>query len=132
MSRSWRPTRSIAAADLFGGRLEEKIIEAQEVWESLRNMIPTMSKKPSAKFLKIFGTTERNRFLTDGKNVLSVLITERGSVFDITRSGDNDPNEILWAIDQEFEAGLIDEDDPDYWQGYEWREVRGDDDDQPK
>jgi hypothetical protein len=65
------------------------------------------------------GTTEHSRCLTDGKNFMWVEISNRGFVADITRYGGNDPNDILWAIDQEFEAGLIDEEHPDYWEGRE-------------
>lgn len=127
MSRSWRTTRRIAAADLFGGLLEkhgvrEKVLEASQVWESLRKMSPTMTQEPSAKFLEVFGTNNRTRYLTDGTNQVEVSITERGTMLDITHYGDNDPNDILRAIDEEFDAGLIDEDDPDHWQGFEWRD----------
>jgi hypothetical protein len=122
MSRSWRATRLIAAADLFGGRLEkygvrEKVIEPFHPWETVDGQEPLLPKPPDGDPRpKIPGTTERNRFPTDGTNVMSVIISERGSVFDITRYGDTDCNGILRAIDQEFEAGLVDEDDP--WNAY--------------
>jgi hypothetical protein len=121
----------------FGGRLEkygvrEKMIKPFHLWESIEGQEPIMDKPLNGDALpNIPGTTERNRFLTDGRNVILVMISERSFLFEITRYGDNDPNEILWAIDREFEAGLIDEDHPDYWQGYEWREGRDNPDREP-
>lgn len=50
-----------------------------------------MDKPPNGDALpKIPGTTERNRFLTDGRNVILVMIFERSFLFEITRFGDND------------------------------------------
>ena len=90
MSRGWRTTRRITAADLFGGMLEthgvrEKVVEASQVWESLRKMSPTMTQEPSAEFLEVFRTNNLTRYLTDGTNQVEVSLTERGTVFDITR-----------------------------------------------
>jgi hypothetical protein len=115
----------ITAADLFGGRLEkygvrEKIIKEQDVHEWAAEQGLTL---PPGAGGTMPGTTETSRCLTDGTNYMWVEISKRGFVADITRYGDNDPNDILWAIDQEFEAALIDEEHPDYWKGYEGQVV---------
>lgn len=121
MSRSWRTTRLIAAADLFGGRLEkhgvrETIVEAEDVHEWTAKIGATLPKGAGG---TIPGTTERSRCLTDGTNIMWVDVSKSGYVSEITRYGDNDCNGILGAIDDEFEAGLIDEDHSDYWGAFE-------------
>src|SRR6516162_2989846 len=122
MSRSWRPTRLITAADLFGGRLEKHGVRERVVkqtygeWAAAMGVTLPRGTNPDA---QMEGTTERSRCLTDGTNCMWIEISKRGFVADITRYGDNDANDILKAIDEEFEAGLIDEEHPDYWDGYE-------------
>jgi hypothetical protein len=120
MSTDYRPTRLITAADLFGGRLEkhgvrETVVAAKDVHEMAAEMGLTISGAGG----KMPGTTERSRCLTDGENCLWVEISKRGFVAMITRYGDNNPNNILNAIDEEFDANLIDEHHPDFWEGYE-------------
>lgn len=122
MSRSWRTTQLIAAADFVWWQTSE-VRRARENDEAVSSNGDALPKIP--------GTTERNRFLTDGRNVISVMISQRGFLFEVTSYGDNDPNDILWAIDRDSEAGLVDEDHPDYWQAYEWREVRDSPDREP-
>ena len=97
MSRDFRPTRLITAANLFGGRLERR---------GVREVQP---ERPETGF----------RWLSDGENCMCVEISERGFVASITRYGENDPNNILHAIAQEFETDIIDEEHPEYWEGYE-------------
>ena len=121
MSTDFRLRRLIPAADLFGGRLEkhgvrEKIVEEQDVheWAAASGF-----KLPPGAGGKIPGTTEHCRCLTDGTNCIWVDISERGFVAMLTRYGDNDPNEILGAIDKEFDADIIDEEHPEFWKDYE-------------
>jgi len=45
--------------------------------------------------------------------------TFRRVVVDFTRYGLNDATKILHATEREFEANLVDEEHPDYWDGHE-------------
>jgi len=92
MSRSWRTTQLIAAADTFGGRLEkygvrEKLIEAFNPWELIDGQEPIMEKPPNGDaWPKIPGTTERNRFLTDGNDFRARLRVRHYALATTTRT----------------------------------------------
>jgi hypothetical protein len=96
MSIDFRPRRLIAVADLFDGRLEK---------HGVREHVSERS-------------TEYSRCLTDGTNYVWVYISKRGFVSCFTRYN-TDPSEILGAIDKEFDADIIDEYHPEFWEDFE-------------
>lgn len=94
MSADWRPLVPIAISDLLDGRLEEF-----NVYEVQQPATPD----------------SRVRQLTDGSNFLWVFVSEQGFVSCLTRYGSNDPNQILGAIDDAFNAQLVSEHEPQFW-----------------
>jgi hypothetical protein len=121
MSTDYRPKRLITAANLFGGRLEkhgvrEMIVKEQDVHEWAAGM---GFKLPEGASGKIPGTTDALRCLTDGTNYMWVEISKRGFVASISRFGDNNPNNILNAVAEEFDTDLVSDHDPEFWEQYE-------------
>ena len=66
------------------------------------------------------------RCLTDGKNYILAYGDPGGRLRDLSRSSQNDANEILWAIAQAFDTEIYDEEEPQYLgfdtheEMYEW------------
>jgi hypothetical protein len=107
MSRTWRPTKLIVAAELFGGRLAkhgvyERLARADDYsWLTKYGAGKQAARKLAA---ELADPKWNMRWLTDGENCVSVEVSRRGVVVDFTRYGLNDATKILHAIEREFEA----------------------------
>jgi hypothetical protein len=137
MSRDFRPTRLIPAANLFGGRLakygvREHISDPKNAEKEAREWLERegieLTAEAVAEWTRSFEAVAKisaelgSRCLTDGTNYLWVYISKRGFVEMITRYGDNGCNGILGAVATEFDTEIIDEEHPQFWEDYE-REV---------
>jgi hypothetical protein len=122
MSKDFRPSRLITAADLFGGRLKkhgvrEIVVEGQDMQGRAAEM--GLNLPEGALGGKMPGTTEYRRCLTDGTNYMWVEISSRGFVASIYCTISNDPDEILNAVAKEFDTDIISEHDVEFWEDYE-------------
>ena len=107
MSTDYALLKKVSACDLFDGRLEE--LGVREHSDSDQ-------------------TSGNTRYLTGGRNYLSVYINDDGLVSCITRHGRNAPSKILNAIAEAFDTEIVSEYEPQFW-GFdtqdEWDAVWG-------
>jgi hypothetical protein len=101
MSTDYRPLKDISACEMFDGGLE-----AFGVREHIAN-----------------DTTEKTRFLTDGRNYLNVDVSPEGMVMYLTRRGANAPQKILNAIAKAFDTEIVSEYEQWRFWGFESEEA---------
>jgi hypothetical protein len=100
MSTDYALLRKVSARDLFDGRLETFGVR-EEIVSS---------------------TTERQRFLTDGRNHMWAYIDDDGLVACITRyASGGAPGKILNAIAEAFDTDIVSEHEPQFW-GFDTQE----------
>src|SRR5262245_24181651 len=94
MSTDYRPLSPIRITDLLDGRLKKVHVHECHNGEH--------------------GPLEK--FLTDGKNYLSVYFTAEGLVTSFTRyAPSSDPQPMLSEIAERFDVEIVSEEEPRYW-----------------
>jgi hypothetical protein len=99
MSTYFALLKKIGGQELFDGRLED--FGVREHFE--------------------YQTSKTTRWLTDGRNYLSVYINDDGFVHSLKRRGPNAPGKILSAIAEVFDTGVVSEYEPQFW-GFDTQE----------
>jgi len=95
MSTEYRPMNSIPMNELFDGRLAS---------HGISEATSTSDDK------------DQLRFLTDGRNYLSIYANDDGAVDGMTRRGlANAPGHILAAIEEVFDTDIYSEYEPQFW-----------------
>ena len=99
MSTDFRTMQTIRFVDLFDGRLGK---------------LGTIEKTT-------YQTCSGVRCLTDGSNCIWAFRTDHGNLDFLSRYGQNSAENILWAIGQIFDTGIVSEHEPQYW-GFDTQE----------
>jgi hypothetical protein len=99
MSTYFKLSKTVSAADLFGGELEKFGVR--------EHIAPA--------------TNETSRCLTDGRHYLWVYLTDDGLVSWLSSYFPNVPIKILDAIAEKFETEIFSEHEPQYW-GFDTQE----------
>jgi hypothetical protein len=94
MSTDYRLLKNVLSCDIFDGRLEEFGVREHFNDE----------------------TTEQSRMLTDGRNYLWLDVDDAGFVTCLTRYLPNgNPSKILNAIAEAFDADIVSQYEPEFW-----------------
>jgi hypothetical protein len=94
MSTAFRLIKTVAARDLFDGRLENFGVHEDESQH---------------------GSTETSRCLRDGRNFVWVYISADGLVTTLNRFGVHAPGKILEAVADAFDTSIVSEYQPQFW-----------------